>query len=147
MKMRQVICVLSFILLLAACTADNMKEGARYFAQSQTEIKRSHIPLVTVNGEPVHVLRGEIRPEQISGSTEPSPVPAGGVVEIDFKYQRSDPTIRIQEWHGGKHRWKKVEGNSFKLPEEKGLYLYNLHFIWDKYDGLTGSYSLFLNLQ
>lgn len=136
-----------FMIFLTGCTADHFNEGARYFAQSGTEFKRSHLPEVTVNGQKVFVLRGEIQPEELSGRIKPALVPKGGVVEIHWKYSPRSAILRIQEWHGGKHSWKKVEGNRFQLPEEEGLYLYNLYVSWGKYDSLTGSYSLYLELH
>jgi hypothetical protein len=145
--MKQLLFLIILMTAITGCTADKMKEGAQYFAQSETEIKRSHLPTVTVDGQNVYVMRGEIRPEQISGNTKPNPVPAGGVVEIQWKYVPENPAIRIQEWHGGHHTWKKIKSNSFKLPQEKGLYLYNIHLDWGKYDDVTGSYSLFFEVQ
>ncbi|MDQ0338931.1 hypothetical protein J2S00_001717 [Caldalkalibacillus uzonensis] len=145
--MKRLCCVVAMLILIGGCTLNNMDEGMEYFAESQTELKRSQIPTITVNGQEVPVLRGEIRPEQLSGNTQPAPVQAGGTVEIKFEYAPQNPHMRVQEWHGGQHTWKTIEGNQFVLPEDPGLYLYNLHVNWGQYDDLTGSYSIFLDAR
>ncbi|EGL82742.1 hypothetical protein CathTA2_1750 [Caldalkalibacillus thermarum TA2.A1] len=132
--------------LFTGCTLNNMNEGMEYFAESQTELKRSQIPTITVDGQKVPVLRGEIRPEQL-GNTQPAPVKAGGTLEIKFEYAPQNSLIRLQQWHNGTHTWKTIKGNQFTLPSEKGLYLYTFHLNWGQHDDLTGSYSIFLEAR
>ena len=106
-------------------------------------------PMITADGKHVKAeqgtycwagfIKGEcvdmISPPEIIAehSTKPVKVSPGAEVKIEFAYKPDKHTLGANQWiNRNESEGVSVHDNVFKIPKEKGVYIYDVHAAWDE---------------
>lgn len=113
-------------MVLSGCGTAEQSEPMKQLTE---HVKRYPEPTVTVNGQGVPLMHGETNTQELPVDIIPTVAPPGAKVVIRFKQQPEN--IRLEQWKDGERvRRTLSRNNTFTLPEEQGVYVYNLYADW-----------------